>query len=109
MHYLSQVDNVLFLLLTLNLVKTSIYPIANFFIHLFVFLQTHCWDDGTPLEETMKALNDLVVSGKVHYIGVSNVTGWQFQRIIDLCREKGYNQIVSNQVRPTSHGYLIYQ
>ena len=47
----------------------------------------------------MKALNDLVQSGKVHYIGVSNVTGWQFQRIIDLCREKGYNQIVSNQVR----------
>ena len=47
----------------------------------------------------MKALNDLVQSGKIHYVGVSNVTGWQFQRIIDLCREKGYNQIVSNQVR----------
>jgi aryl-alcohol dehydrogenase-like predicted oxidoreductase len=51
----------------------------------------------------MKALNDLVQSGKIHYVGVSNVTGWQFQRIIDLCREKGYNQIVSNQVSETQN------
>lgn len=58
----------------------------------------HCWDDGTPLEETMRALNDLVRSGKVHYIGVSNVVGWQFQRIVDMSRELGLERIVSNQV-----------
>ena len=56
----------------------------------------------------MKALNDLVECGKVHYIGVSNVTGWQFQRIIDLCREKGYNQIVSNQVRMNDINFLTF-
>ena len=55
----------------------------------------------------MKALNDLVVCGKVHYIGVSNVTGWQFQRIIDLCRERGYNQIVSNQVRRNDTTHIL--
>ena len=60
--------------------------------------QIHCWDDGTPLEETLRALNDLVVCGKVRYVGVSNVTGWQFQKIIDMSRELGLNQIVSNQV-----------
>ena len=72
---------------------------ASYYHNIIFIIKTHCWDDGTPLEETMKALNDLVQSGKIHYVGVSNVTGWQFQRIIDLCREKGYNQIVSNQVR----------
>ena len=61
-------------------------------------VQTHCWDDGTPLEETLQALNTLVQAGKVHYIGVSNVTGWQFQKIIDKSREMGLTQIVSNQV-----------
>ena len=40
-----------------------------------------------------------MVCGKIHYVGVSNVTGWQFQRIIDMSRELGLNQIVSNQVR----------
>ena len=46
----------------------------------------------------MRALNDLVRCGKVHYIGVSNVVGWQFQRIVDMSRELGLERIVSNQV-----------
>lgn len=70
---------------------------TTYFLHLY-FSQMHCWDDGTPLEETMRALNDLVRSGKVHYIGVSNVVGWQFQRIVDMSRELGLERIVSNQV-----------
>ena len=71
--------------------------------HSFVFSpppspKIHCWDNGTPLEETLRALNDLVVCGKVRYVGVSNVTGWQFQKIIDMSSELGLNKIVSNQV-----------
>ena len=77
-------------------------PSTTFLPSSFLFppppLQIHCWDDGTPLEETLRALNDLVVCGKVRYVGVSNVTGWQFQKIIDMSRELGLNQIVSNQV-----------
>ena len=60
--------------------------------------QTHCWDEGTPIEETLRALHDLVCSGKIRYVGVSNVTGWQFQKIIDTCRQMNFSQIVSNQV-----------
>ena len=71
--------------------------------------QMHCWDDGTPLEETLQALNDLVIAGKIHYVGVSNVTGWQFQRIVDMCREKGLNQIVSNQVGRTYSAVPLFQ
>ncbi|KAI8483655.1 hypothetical protein Bbelb_385930 [Branchiostoma belcheri] len=43
--------------------------------------QIHRWDDATPIEETMRALDDLVRAGKVRYIGASNVTGWQLQKI----------------------------
>lgn len=46
----------------------------------------------------MLALRDLVRSGKIHYVGISNVTGWQFQKIVDIAREIGLKKIVSIQV-----------
>ena len=46
--------------------------------------QVHCWDETTPLEETLGTLDSLVLSGKVRYIGVSNYTGWQLQKAIDF-------------------------
>lgn len=52
--------------------------------------QVHCWDRGTPLEETLSALDSLVKSGKVRYIGVSNHSGWQLQKAIDLSRAHGW-------------------
>jgi len=60
-------------------------------------LQTHCWDNGTPLEETLMTLNDLVRSGKVRYLGASNVTGWQMQRIVEVTKQMGYNPFISLQ------------
>jgi aryl-alcohol dehydrogenase-like predicted oxidoreductase len=42
--------------------------------------QGHCWDPGTPIEETLQAFDELVKEGKVRYVGVSNFTGWQLQR-----------------------------
>ncbi len=52
--------------------------------------QVHCWDRGTPLEETLSALDSLVKSGKVRYVGVSNYSGWQLQKAIDLSRAHGW-------------------
>lgn len=60
-------------------------------------MKTHCWDSATSIEDTMHALNDLVRAGKVHYIGVSNVLGWQLQKIVDTNKKFGYPQIVSLQ------------
>ncbi len=40
-------------------------------------LYVHMWDAGTPIEETLRALTDLVKAGKVRYLGASNFTGWQ--------------------------------
>jgi len=42
--------------------------------------QLHAWDPHTPVEETLRFVDDAVSAGKVHYLGLSNVTGWQLQR-----------------------------
>ncbi|KAK3750660.1 hypothetical protein RRG08_005512 [Elysia crispata] len=59
--------------------------------------QTHGFDNATPVEETYRTLDDLVRCGKVRYVGVSNVTGWQLQKIVDTQRQLGLNPIVSLQ------------
>ncbi|HZD58058.1 MAG TPA: aldo/keto reductase [Anaerolineales bacterium] len=46
--------------------------------------QMHCWDASTPLEETLRALDDLVRAGKVRYLGASNYTASQLTRAIML-------------------------
>jgi len=59
--------------------------------------QAHRYDHATPLEETMRAFDDLVRSGKVHYVGVSE---WRAEEIADALRiagELGLDRIVSNQ------------
>jgi aryl-alcohol dehydrogenase-like predicted oxidoreductase len=61
--------------------------------------QTHCWDDGTPLDDWLGTLTDLVRAGKVHYLGLSNVTGWQLQKIIDTTKTKGYAQFATLQIQ----------
>ena len=46
--------------------------------------QVHAYDPLTPLEETLRFLDDAVHAGKVHYVGLSNFTGWQLQRAVDI-------------------------
>ncbi|MCA9902465.1 MAG: aldo/keto reductase [Anaerolineae bacterium] len=52
--------------------------------------QVHCWDPGTPLEETLSALNRLVEQGKVRYLGASNYKGYQLQKAVDISRAHGW-------------------
>jgi len=59
--------------------------------------QVHCWDAATPLEETLSALTDLVRSGKVRYIGVSNFTGWQLMRSLAVSERDGLEKFVCLQ------------
>ncbi|MBV8377353.1 MAG: aldo/keto reductase [Verrucomicrobia bacterium] len=59
--------------------------------------QVHCWDEKTPLEETLSTLNDLVRKGAVRYLGASNFAGWQLQRAIDVSRENGWEGFVCLQ------------
>lgn len=60
-------------------------------------LQLHCYDGATPLEETLRALDDLVKSGKICYIGTSNFAPSQLMKAIMLCRMHGWAEIVSLQ------------
>lgn len=59
--------------------------------------QVHCWDSRTPFEETFSTLDRLVSSGKIRYVGLSNFTGWQLQKAIDLTRQLGWESPVSLQ------------
>lgn len=62
-------------------------------------LQVHRWDPETPLEETMRALDDLVRAGKVRYIGCSNFTAWQLVQSLWVSDKRGYASFVSVQPR----------
>ncbi|QGK69025.1 aldo/keto reductase [Allosaccharopolyspora coralli] len=51
--------------------------------------QLHAFDPYTPLEETLSFVDDAVSAGKVHYLGLSNFTGWQLQRAVDVAEFRG--------------------
>ncbi len=59
--------------------------------------QLHRWDDTTPLEETLRALDDLVRSGKVRYIGASNYAAWQLARANVIAELRNWTPFVSVQ------------
>jgi aryl-alcohol dehydrogenase-like predicted oxidoreductase len=52
--------------------------------------QVHSWDPLTPIEEALRFLDDVVSAGKVRYVGLSNFTGWQLQRTVDLAEFRGW-------------------
>jgi aryl-alcohol dehydrogenase-like predicted oxidoreductase len=60
--------------------------------------QVHEWDGQTPLEETLAALDHLVRSGKVRYVGCSNFAGWQVMKALGIARATGLPAFVSQQV-----------
>jgi len=68
--------------------------------HIDLF-QIHEWDGQTPLEETLEALDTLVRSGKVRYVGVSNYTGWQLMKALATSDAHGYQRYVSQQIHYT--------
>ena len=52
--------------------------------------QVHSWDPVTPVEETFRFLDDAVRAGKIRYVGLSNYTGWQLQKTVDLTAFRGW-------------------
>ena len=59
--------------------------------------QCHSWDEDVPLEETLGALTEVVDAGKARFVGVSNWSGDQIRRAVELAREQGFAKIVSSQ------------
>jgi aryl-alcohol dehydrogenase-like predicted oxidoreductase len=59
--------------------------------------QVHSFDPLTPLEETLRALDDAVRMGKIVYVGLSNFTGWQLQKAVDIAEFRGLSRPVTLQ------------
>lgn len=77
-----------------NAVNASLERLQTSYIDL---LQIHRYDPDTTPEETMKALHDLVESGKVRYIGASSMRTWQFAELNHVAEKNGWTQFVSMQ------------
>ncbi len=58
----------------------------------------HAFDALTPLEETLRALDDLVSAGKVRYIGCSNYAGWQLMKALAISDANGWTRYVAHQI-----------
>ena len=59
--------------------------------------QIHGQDLATPMEETLRALEDLIRSGKVRHIGLSNHAGWQIMKAVSISQQRGWNRFESMQ------------
>jgi aryl-alcohol dehydrogenase-like predicted oxidoreductase len=72
----------------------------------------HIWDAHTPIEETMSALDDLVKSGKVRYIGISDAPAWKVAQAQVLAHFRGWSPLIALQIeyslmQRTGEGELI--
>jgi len=57
----------------------------------------HGMDMHTPLDETLRALDDLVTAGKIRYIGCSNFSGWRLMKALSLSERHGWSRFVAHQ------------
>jgi len=67
--------------------------------------QIHRFDPATPIEETLRALDDLVRAGKVRYIGASSGSAWQMMKALSVSERNGWARFVSMQ----NHYNLLYR
>ena len=66
--------------------------------------QIHGWDSQTPMEEALRTLDDIVRSGRVRYIGVSNWAAWQIMKALGLSERLGLEKFASLQAYYTVAG-----
>ncbi|RZJ96213.1 MAG: aldo/keto reductase [Novosphingobium sp.] len=66
--------------------------------------QIHGWDAHTPIEEALRALEDIVRSGRARYIGVSNWAAWQIVKALGIAERRGFDKFVSLQAYYTVAG-----
>ncbi|MBF6227621.1 aldo/keto reductase [Nocardia abscessus] len=76
-------------------VEASLRRLGTDYIDLF---QLHAFDAGTPVEEVVGALDDLVRAGKIRYLGASNFAGWQLMKSLAAADRNGLTRYVAHQV-----------
>ena len=82
--------------------EQSLRRLQTDFIDLY---QIHRADPTTPIEETLRALDDLVRAGKVRYLGASSMFAWQFARALGLADRHGWTRFATMQ----NHYNLVYR
>jgi 1-deoxyxylulose-5-phosphate synthase len=83
-------------------IDASLTRLGTEYVDLY---QIHRWDDDTPIEETLEALDDVVRAGKARYIGASSMFAWQFAKALYTSDLNGWARFVSMQ----NHYNLIYR
>jgi len=84
-----------------NAVDASLKRLQLDYIDLY---QLHGFDPLTPFEESLSALNDLVRSGRVRYVGLCNMAAWQIMKSLNISERKGFAKFVSVQAYYTIAG-----
>lgn len=79
----------------LKQVEGSLRRLATDYIDVY---HMHGFDGNTPVEETLRTLDDLVQSGKVRYLAASNFSGWHLMKSLGVSEKYGWNRYVAHQV-----------
>ncbi|MEC0268314.1 aldo/keto reductase [Paenibacillus anseongense] len=75
--------------------ESSLRRLNTDYIDLY---QIHTFDPNTPLEETLRVLDDMVSSGKVRYIGASNYVAWELMKALGISACHGFTRYISTQI-----------
>jgi aryl-alcohol dehydrogenase-like predicted oxidoreductase len=86
----------------LSAIDASLERLGTDYVDLY---QIHRWDNRTPIEETMEALDSVVRAGKARYIGASSMYAWQFAKAQHVAERNGWHRFVSMQ----DHYNLVYR
>ena len=86
----------------LDAIDNSLRRLGTEYVDLY---QIHRWDYATPIEETLRALDDIVRAGKARYIGASSMFAFQFAKALALAGARGWTRFVSMQ----NHYNLVYR
>lgn len=80
-----------------NMVRTLEGSLRRLGTEYVDLLWLHMWDGMTPVEEVVRALDDLVSSGKVLYVGISDTPGWVVAQAVTLADLRGWSRFVAVQ------------
>ena len=75
--------------------EASLRRLGTDYIDLY---QAHCFDSLTPLDETLRAFEDLIRAGKIRYAGCSNCSGWQLMKALSISDRLGIPRYISQQI-----------
>ena len=79
-----------------NAIDNSLKRMGMDYVDIYML---HYFDTETPVEETMAALNDIVLAGKARYIGVSTMYTWQLAKILQVCEKNGWVRPINMQLQ----------